>query len=267
VRVDFSALFDFSWVSNPSAWIGLLTLVALEIVLGIDNIVFISILSGKLPPEQQPKARKMGLILAVIPRIVLLLALPFVLRLTKPVVTVPIANIGLSVQDLIVIIGGLFLLAKATHEIHGKLEGDEHVPAVGEDGKGGRVSYSGVLTQIMLLNIVFSLDSIVTAIGMVPPDQVMVMVLAVLIATVVMAIAVNSVSAFVEKHPTVKMLALSFLLLIGTTLIIEGFHAHIPKGYVYFAMAFSVFVEVLNIKSKQLKSSSVKPVVLREPRS
>src|SRR4028118_55526 len=147
----------FSWVSQPSAWIGLLTLVALEIVLGIDNIVFISILSGKLPPEQQPKARKMGLILAVIPRIALLLALPFVLRLTKPVVTVPFANIGLSVQDLIVIIGGLFLLAKATHEIHGKLEGDEHVHAAGEDGKKGGVSYTGVLTQIMLLNIVFSL--------------------------------------------------------------------------------------------------------------
>ncbi|MES2462795.1 MAG: TerC family protein [Armatimonadota bacterium] len=260
--MDFSTLFNFSWVSNPSAWIGLLTLVALEIVLGIDNIVFISILSGKLPAAQQPQARKMGLVLAVIPRILLLLALPFVLRLTKPVVTIPFANLGLSVQDLIVIIGGLFLLAKATHEIHGKLEGEEHVHAAGEGGKAG-VSYGGVLVQIMLLNIVFSLDSIVTAIGMVPAEQVMVMVLAVLISTVVMAIAVNSVSAFVEKHPTVKMLALSFLLLIGTTLIIEGFHAHIPKGYVYFAMAFSVFVELLNIKIRK----PVNPVVLREPRA
>jgi predicted tellurium resistance membrane protein TerC len=265
VRVDFSTLFNFSWTTNPSAWIGLLTLVALEIVLGIDNIVFISILSGKLPADQQPKARKMGLVLAVIPRILLLLALPFVLRLTKPVFTVPVTNIGLSVQDLIVIIGGLFLLAKATHEIHGKLEGEEHIHAAGEDSKGG-ASYGGVLVQIMLLNIVFSLDSIVTAIGMVPPEQVMVMVLAVLISTAVMAVAVNAVSAFVEKHPTVKMLALSFLLLIGTTLIIEGFHAHIPKGYVYFAMAFSVFVEILNIKVRRPKAGSAHPVVLREPR-
>ncbi len=263
--MNFSALFDFSWVSNPSAWIGLATLVALEIVLGIDNIVFISILSGKLPADQQPKARKMGLILAVIPRILLLLALPFVLRLTTPVVTVPIANIGLSVQDLIVIIGGLFLIAKATHEIHGKLEGEEHTTAAGESGKSA-ASYSGVLVQIMLLNIVFSLDSIVTAIGMVPPSQVMVMVLAVLISTVVMAIAVNSVSAFVEKHPTVKVLALSFLLLIGTTLIIEGFHAHIPKGYVYFAMAFSVFVEIINIKARKPGAGTSHPVALREPR-
>jgi predicted tellurium resistance membrane protein TerC len=264
--VNLSALFDFSWVSNPSAWIGLATLVALEIVLGIDNIVFISILSGKLPADQQPQARKMGLVLAVIPRILLLLALPFVLRLTTPVVTVPIANIGLSVQDLIVIIGGLFLIAKATHEIHGKLEGEEHTTVAGDKGKAV-ASYSGVLVQIMLLNIVFSLDSIVTAIGMVPANQVMVMVLAVLISTVVMAIAVNSVSAFVEKHPTVKVLALSFLLLIGTTLIIEGFHAHIPKGYVYFAMAFSVFVEIINIKARKSGAGAAQPVVLREPRA
>lgn len=264
--MNFSTLFDFSWVSNPSAWIGLLTLVALEIVLGIDNIVFISILSGKLPAEQQPQARKMGLILAVIPRILLLLALPFVLRLTTPIVTVPLANIGLSVQDLIVIIGGLFLIAKATHEIHGKLEGEEHTDAAGQSGKGA-ASYGSVLVQIMLLNIVFSLDSIVTAIGMVPPNQVMVMVLAVLISTAVMAVAVNTVSAFVEKHPTVKVLALSFLLLIGTTLIIEGFHAHIPKGYVYFAMAFSVFVEVINIKARKSGAGPAHPVVLREPRA
>ena len=272
--MDFSTLFNFSWVTNASAWIGLLTLVALEIVLGIDNIVFISILSGKLPVAQQPQARKMGLILAVIPRVLLLLALPFVLRLTTPVFTLPFPdpeeagrNLGISWQDLIVIVGGLFLLAKATHEIHGKLEGDEHTHVAGEDSKGGGISYGGVLLQIMLLNIVFSLDSIVTAIGMVPPSQVMVMVLAVLISTVVMAVAVNTVSAFVEKHPTIKMLALSFLLLIGTTLIIEGLHAHIPKGYVYFAMAFSVFVEVLNIKGRRPKAGPPHPVVLREPKA
>ncbi|MBC8102241.1 MAG: TerC family protein [Cytophagales bacterium] len=271
--MNLASLFDFSWVTNASAWIGLLTLVALEIVLGIDNIVFISILAGKLPADQQPKARKMGLVLAVIPRILLLLALPFVLRLTEPVLFLPFADpneagqkLGLSVQDLIVIVGGLFLLAKATHEIHGKLEGDEHTQAAGAGGKGG-VTYSSVLVQIMLLNIVFSLDSIVTAIGMIPPEQVMVMVLSVLIATAVMAVAVNAVSAFVEKHPTVKMLALSFLLLIGTTLIIEGFHAHIPKGYVYFAMAFSVFVELLNIKVRKPKGVPSRPVVLREPRA
>ncbi len=335
------SLFNFSWVSQPSAWVGLLTLVALEVVLGLDNIVFISILAGKLPKAQQPQARKMGLILAVVPRIVLLLALPFVLRLTQPVFYLPFADpsppgaghgggaaegaaqaiahaagapltadgkprLGLSWQDIIVVIGGLFLLGKATHEIHGKLEGDEHLhvpgggkhgdgdPAVGHPGQsapsvqtdaataineagrghdaaattaktGGSGAYGSVLAQIMLLNIVFSIDSIVTAIGMIPPSQVMVMVLSVLIATGIMALAVNAVSAFVEKHPTVKMLALSFLLLIGTTLIIEGFHAHIPKGYVYFAMGFSVFVEMLNIKSR--KGAPISPVALREPRA
>jgi predicted tellurium resistance membrane protein TerC len=273
----------FDWVGNPGAWVGLLALTALEIVLGIDNIVFISILAGKLPKDDQPRARKLGIVLAVVPRIVLLLLLPVVLRLTKPLFYLPFADpnaghdgipagakLGISVQDLIVVIGGLFLLAKATHEIHGKLEGDGHVPVAGEGHGGGEAkagsgaAFGAVLLQIMLLNIVFSIDSIVTAIGMVPPEQVVVMILSVLLSTAVMAVAINAVSAFVEKHPTVKMLALAFLLLIGMTLIIEGFHAHIPKGYVYFAMGFSVFVELLNIKAKK---SGKAPVALREPSS
>ena len=268
--MNLANLLDFSWVSQTSAWVGLLTLVALEVVLGIDNIVFISILSGKLPPEQQPKARKMGLILAVIPRILLLLALGWVLALERPLFTLPFPDpghpdqrLGISGQDLIVIVGGLFLLAKATHEIHHKLEGAEHLE--GENGAGGKppvASYAGVLAQIMALNIVFSLDSIITAIGMIPKEQVAVMIIAVLIATAIMAVSVNSVSAFVEKHPTVKMLALSFLLLIGTTLIVEGVHFHIPKGYVYFAMGFSMFVEVLNLRSRR---KAKEPVHLREP--
>lgn len=268
--MDFvQRLFDFSWASSPSAWVGLLTLVALEIVLGIDNIVFISILSGKLPADKQPRARSVGLVLAVIPRIILLLFLPVVLSLEKPLFTLPFPDpghpehqLGISGQDLIILMGGLFLLWKATHEIHQKLEGEEHV--TGEGGSGGKAgaTFAGVMVQIMLLNIVFSLDSIITAIGMVPKEQVMVMVIAVLVSTVVMAISVNTVSAFVEKHPTVKMLALSFLLLIGFTLIVEGIHFHIPKGYVYFAMGFSVGVEILNLLAKR---KVAEPVHLRGP--
>jgi predicted tellurium resistance membrane protein TerC len=249
-----------------------MTLVALEIVLGIDNIVFISILSGKLPAAEQPRGRKLGMILAVVPRILLLLALPFVLSLEHPVFYLPpfiddpekpgTQQLGISWENIIVIIGGLFLLAKATHEIHHKLEGVEHPEGEGGSGTAG-ASLASVLVQIMILNIVFSLDSIITAIGMVPKEQVMVMILAVLISTVVMALSVNAVSAFVERHPTVKMLALSFLLLIGMTLLIEGFHFHVPKGYVYFAMGFSVFVEFLNLRATTAKKT--RPVHLREP--
>jgi len=286
--VNLGNLLNFSWTTDAGAWIGLLSLIALEIVLGIDNIVFITILAGKLPKEQQPQARKIGLILAVVPRILLLLSLGVVLSLERDLFTLPFPdpehkgkNLGFSGQDLIVILGGLFLLAKATHEIHNKLEGDEHAVAPGEHvveggpvaaGGAGTVphrpvtaSYTSVLVQIALLNIVFSLDSIITAIGMIPKEQVLVMIIAVLIATGVMALAVNRVSAFVEKHPTVKMLALSFLLLIGMTLVGEGFGFHIPKGYVYFAMGFSVFVEVLNLRANA-KRKAVPPVALREPR-
>lgn len=267
--MNFQNLFDFSWAGNANAWIGLVTLIALEIVLGIDNIVFISILSGKLPPAEQPKARKVGLVLAVVPRIILLLFLPLVLSLEHPLFELPIPDpehkdrrLGISGQDLIVLVGGLFLLWKATHEIHQKLEGAEEGHGEGDSGAKQPTSYFMILVQIMLLNIVFSLDSIITAIGMVPKEQVMVMILAVLVSTAVMAISVNQVSAFVEKHPTVKMLALSFLLMIGFTLIIEGLHFHIPKGYVYFAMGFSVLVEILNLRASKAKT---KPVVLRGP--
>jgi predicted tellurium resistance membrane protein TerC len=207
-----------------------------------------------------------------VPRILLLLALPFVLSLEHPVFYLPAfiddpekpgtQQLGISWQNLIVIIGGLFLLAKATHEIHHKLEGVEHPENAGGIGKAG-AAMTSILIQIMMLNIVFSLDSIITAIGMVPKEQVMVMVLAVVISTIVMAVSVNAVSAFVERHPTVKMLALAFLLLIGMTLLIEGLHFHIPKGYVYFAMGFSVFVEVLNLRATGKKKTT--PVHLREP--
>lgn len=257
--MNFGNLLNFDWVSNPSAWIGLVTLIALEIVLGIDNIVFISILSGKLPQAEREKGRKLGITLAVIPRLVLLLFIGFVLGLDKPVLQIPFLAKGLSWKDMIIAVGGLFLLWKATKEIHEKLEGEEHGP--GTDGRGGAKSFASIMGEIMVLNIVFSLDSIITAIGMVPREQVMVMMIAVLISTVVMAFTINPVSAFVEKHPTVKMLALSFLILIGMTLIAEGFHVHIPKGYVYFAMGFSVFVELLNLRLKKVSPA----VVLREP--
>lgn len=262
-------LTDFTWTSQPGAWIGLLTLVVLEIVLGIDNIVFISILSGKLKPEEQAKGRKTGMILAVIPRIVLLLMIPIVLSFEHGVLPLPFADpsrpekkLSLSVQDLVVLLGGIFLMYKSTHEIHQKLEGEEGHGVEGGVGKGA--AFAAVMGQIMVLNIVFSLDSIVTAIGMVPKEQVLVMILAVLVSTAIMAVTVNPVSRFVEKHPTVKMLALSFLLLIGTTLIIEAFHVHLPKGYVYFAMGFSVFVELLNVRASS-KKKNCRVVQLNEP--
>ena len=269
--MNMSELVNFSWMSQPSAWIGLVTLVALEIVLGIDNIVFLTILSGKLPKEDQPRGQKLGMTLAVIPRLVLLLAIPLILAMKDPLFTIPFVTdpghgghgkgLGLSLQDLVVLIGGVFLIYKATHEIHGKLEGeDEHAPGA-STGKAG-AKFSAVMVQIMVINLVFSLDSIVTAIGIIPPEQVMVMMIAVIISTIIMAATVRPVAGFVERHPTVKMLALSFLMLIGTTLVAEGFHFHIPKGYVYFAMAFSVFVEVLNLKASSGKK--VTPVHLRE---
>ncbi|MDX1932179.1 MAG: TerC family protein [Capsulimonadales bacterium] len=266
--MNLQQLLNFSWVTDATAWVGLLTLVALEIVLGIDNIVFISILSGKLPEAEQPRARKLGLILAVIPRLLLLLFLPIVLSLDQPIIRLPFelpgnheGPLGLSIQDLIIFVGGLFLLAKATREIHHNLEGEEH--HVDEAGVVTKktASFSSVIASVMLLNIVFSLDSIITAIGMVPKEQITVMVLAVLVSTAIMAFAVNSVSKFVERHPTVKMLALSFLLLIGMTLVAEGLHVEIPKGYVYFAMGFSVFVEMLNLRAA--KSKKTAPVQLR----
>ena len=239
------------WITEPQAWIAFLTLTALELVLGIDNVIFISILAGKLPPDQRKKARTLGLALAMITRVLLLLSLSWIIRLTAPLFTVLSQEI--SGRDMILIVGGLFLLGKSTFEIHGKLEGEEgHASArVGP-------SFTSVIIQILLLDIVFSLDSVITAVGMV--DNVAIMISAVIIAIIFMMAFAGPISGFVERHPTVKMLALSFLLLIGVTLIVEGFDHHIPKGYIYFAMAFSVFVEMLNLRLRKSK-----PVKLHEP--
>ena len=228
-----------AWMTSAEGWIALLTLTVLEIVLGIDNIVFISILAGKLPQHQRERARKVGLSLAMLIRIGLLLSITWVMRLTTPLVSAMGQEI--SGRDLILIGGGLFLLAKSTHEIHGNLEGDE-------GGGAARVvaSFGAVIVQILLLDIVFSLDSVITAVGM--AEDVAVMVLAVVIAVGVMLLSSGTIGAFVDRHPTVKMLALSFLLLIGMSLLAEGFDQHIPKGYIYFAMGFSVFVEMINLR-------------------
>ena len=227
------------WLTNPEIWIGLLTLTALEIVLGIDNIVFISILAGKLPEKQQDSARKTGLLVAMITRILLLLSLAWIIGLTKPLFTV--FSLSITGRDVILIGGGIFLLAKATREIHDKLEGEG-----GHAETRATPSYSSVIVQIMLLDIVFSFDSVITAVGMV--QQLGVMIAAVVIAVLIMFVSSGPISDFVQRHPTIKILALSFLLLIGFTLVVEGLHQHIPKGYIYFAMGFSVFVEMLNLR-------------------
>lgn len=241
------------WLTDPQAWLALLTLTALEIVLGIDNIIFISILTGKLPEHRREKAQKLGLMLAMITRLLLLFSLTWIMKLTKPFFH--ILGHGVSGRDLILIIGGLFLLAKSTMEIHDKLEGEEeHV-----GGGKGAVSFNGVLVQIMFLDIVFSLDSVITAVGM--ASQLGVMVTAVVVSVGIMLFFAASVSRFVNKHPTVKVLALSFLLMIGVALIADGLSFHIPKGYIYFAMAFSVFVEMLNIK---VRKNTEQPVKLRQ---
>jgi predicted tellurium resistance membrane protein TerC len=242
------------WLGDPQAWIGFVTLAVLEIVLGIDNLIFISILVGKLPARDQPLARRLGLALAMIGRIGLLLSLSWVIRLTRPLFTV--VGQEISGRDLVLIVGGLFLLAKSTHEIHDKLEGEE-----GHASARVAPSFASVLVQVMLLDLVFSLDSVITAVGMV--DRISVMVAAVVTAVAVMMVFAGKVSSFIHRHPSVKMLALSFLLMIGVMLIAEGLDQHIPKGYVYFAMAFSVFVEALNIRMRRKAS----PVHLHEPYS
>jgi predicted tellurium resistance membrane protein TerC len=228
------------WFTDPNAWIGLLTLTALEVILGIDNIIFISILSSKLRPEEQARARRLGLLGAFFTRVLLLLSIAWVVRLTAPLFTV--FTLPISGRSLILIVGGLFLIAKATYEIHGKLEGED------DAGNGKRVfpSLTAVVIQIMIIDIVFSLDSVITAVGMV--SQVSIMIGANLIALGVMLVASTPISAFVDRHPTIKMLALSFLVLIGTNLVAEGLGQHFPKGYTYFAMGFSVLVEMLNIR-------------------
>lgn len=234
----------------------LLTLTLLEIVLGIDNIIFISILTDKLPAHQQARGRNVGLAFAMLTRIALLFSITWVMGLTKPLFTV--WHHAISGRDLILILGGLFLLAKSTHEIHDKLEGEEHDA---QKGSAGKASFVSVIVQIMVLDIVFSLDSVITAVGM--SNEIVIMVLAVMIAVGFMMLFSGAISQFVHHHPTIKMLALAFLLLIGVTLIAEGLHNHISKGYIYFAMAFSFFVELLNLRLR--KPAITPPVELREP--
>ena len=230
------------WLADPQIWIAFATLTVLELVLGIDNVIFIAILSGKLPAEQQPKARYIGLALALVMRVLLLLSLTWVMGLTSPLFSV--FNHPISGRDLILIIGGLFLIGKSTHEIHGSLEGEE-----GHKSNKAVASFAGVIVQIMLLDIVFSLDSVITAVGMV--DNVWIMIAAVVVSIVAMMMFAGAIGEFVQKRPTIKMLALSFLLLVGVTLLAEGFHQQIPKGYIYFAMAFSVLVEILNLRLRK----------------
>lgn len=247
-------------LSNPEVWVSLLTLTMLEIVLGIDNIVFISILAGKLPEHQQKKARQVGLALAMITRVLLLLSLSWIMKLTSPLFNIAdwvgitdaewLGKLAISGRDLILIVGGLFLIYKSTHEIHNKLEGE-----VEDETKVKVHSYAGTIVQILILDIVFSLDSVITAVGM--ADHIEIMVAAVIIAVIIMMLSASAISNFVNQHPTVKMLALSFLLLIGVSLLAEGLDQHIPKGYIYFAMAFSVLVEMLNLKMNKKSTDFV----------
>jgi predicted tellurium resistance membrane protein TerC len=240
------------WLSNPQTWIALVTLTSLEIVLGVDNVIFISILAGKLPKAQQPRARRLGLFLAMFMRIALLFSLSWLIRLTAPIVGV--LGHEFSGRDLILLVGGLFLIGKSTFEIHEKLEGEE-----GHESARVAASFASVIIQVMLLDIVFSLDSVITAVGM--ANDLVVMVAAVVLSVCVMMVSATGVASFVDRHPTVKMLALSFLLLIGVSLVADGMGQHIPKGYIYFSMAFSVFVEMINLRVR----TKVKPVELRQP--
>ena len=244
----------FEWISSPEAWVALLTLTALELVLGVDNIIFISILADKLPGEQKNRARFIGLALAMISRILLLLSLSWIIKLTAPLFT--IFGNEISGRDLILVLGGLFLIGKSTHEIHQKLEGHESEMSAKE-----APTFTSVLIQIMLLDVVFSLDSVITAVGMV--DEIAIMIIAVIIAVIFMMVFANPLGNFVERRPTVKMLALSFLLLIGTALVADGLDHHIPKGYIYSAMGFSVFVEMLNLRIRKPRKEDV--VKLNQP--
>jgi predicted tellurium resistance membrane protein TerC len=241
----------FEWIASPEAWIALGTLAALEIVLGIDNIIFISILVGRLPEQQRAFARRVGLSLAMIARLGLLFSISWVMGLTEPLFAVFLLGEEISGRDLILIGGGLFLLAKATHEIHNSLEGveDPGRPVVA-------ASLGMTLVQIAVLDIVFSLDSVITAVGLV--DHVSIMAIAIIAAVAVMMVAAEPIGNFVDRHPTIKILALSFLILVGVTLMVEGFDVHVPKGYIYFAMAFSVGVEMLNIRMRRKKTEPVR---------
>jgi predicted tellurium resistance membrane protein TerC len=241
------------WLTQPETWIAFITLVVLELVLGVDNVIFISILAGKLPAQDQQRARTTGIALAVITRLLLLFSLSWIIKLERPLFGA--LGFSFSGRDLILLAGGVFLIWKATREIHDKLEGVE-----GHASAKVQASFWNVIIQIMLLDIVFSLDSVITAVGMV--DELPIMIAAVVVAALTMIFVATPLGRFVEEHPTIKILALSFLLLIGFTLIVEGFHLHIPKGYIYFAMGFSVLVEVLNLQYRKRAES---PVNLREP--
>jgi predicted tellurium resistance membrane protein TerC len=241
------------WLTDPKVWIAFITLVSLELVLGVDNVIFISILAGKLPTHQQDRARRTGLALAVVSRILLLASLSWIISLNQTLFIV--FGLDISGRDIILMLGGLFLVGKATHEIHQKLEGEE-----GHASARVQATFASVIFQVLILDVVFSLDSVITAIGMV--DQLPIMIAAVIIAAIMMIVSSGPLAHFVDQHPTVKMLALSFLLLIGFTLIVEGLHQHIPKGYIYFAMGFSIFVEILNLR---LRKKPVEPVKLHEP--
>jgi predicted tellurium resistance membrane protein TerC len=243
----------FEWIASPEAWIALATLIALEVVLGVDNIIFISILAGKLPEHQRAKARQIGIAVAAISRLALLFAIAWIVSLTETVFQ--IFGNDLSWRDLILIGGGLFLIYKAVNELHGKLEGPDN-----DKGAAVQATFAAVILQIMVLDMVFALDSIITAVGMTP--HVSIMVIAILVATAVMVFLAKAIHEFVMKHPTVKVLALAFLLLIGVILIADGFGQPVPKGYVYFAMGFAVLVEMLNIGARRAKG---KPVVLHQP--
>ncbi len=251
----------FAWLSNPDAWLSLVPLTVLEIVLGVDNIIFISILSGKLPAEQQGRARNIGLALALITRVLLLNFIFVLTKLTAPLFTVPFihehgtgAPLAITGQRLVLLIGGLFLIWKSVHEIHGNLEGEAHEGSAKVKG-----ALAAVIAQIVVVDIIFSLDSVITAVGM--AQQIGVMITAVILAMIVMFVAAKSIAGFVNRHPTIKMLALSFLLLVGVVLVADGCGQHIEKGYIYFAMAFSFAVEVLNIRARSKRAS--KPVELR----
>lgn len=239
------------FLTDPQTWIALFTLTALEIVLGIDNIIFIAILAGRLPEDQQEKGRNIGLALAMITRVALLFSIKLIMGLVEPVFTVFAQEI--SGRDIILVLGGLFLLGKSTLEIHGNLEGEE---GHGHEAQRAAASFGSVIVQIMILDIVFSLDSVITAVGL--AEQISIMVTAIIIAVIFMIFLAGHISRFVESHPTIKILALSFLLLVGISLIGEGFDMHIPKGYIYFAMAFSVFVEMLNMKVRKMKHAPIK---------
>jgi predicted tellurium resistance membrane protein TerC len=238
------------WLLDPHAWLALATLTALEIVLGVDNIIFISVLCGRLPEQQRAKARNIGLMLAMLTRLGLLFSITWIMTLTGPLFEIPVLRKPLSGRDLILIGGGLFLLWKSVHEIHNSLEGEEERQAAGT-----AATFGAVITQIAIIDIVFSLDSVITAVGMV--KEIGIMVTAVVVSVAVMLFAAGPIGQFVDRHPTIKMLALSFLILVGVALIGEGWDLHIPKGYIYFAMAFSVAVEMLNIRVRARKLEAV----------